>query len=317
MVIKIFPYNTGSRSASTLRDAVGGGIRTPLLLSRSGSRYQPRPTHTVINWGSSSIPLWDSDIPFVANRPEVVAIHSNKLNFFRAYHNTGLCPDWTQDIEIAGLWQEIGFDIMERHQLMGHSGSGLRLVRPSEGLMPAPLYTKRIKGAREYRVHIRMNMNTPEIVSVQTKALRSEGVPTIGVPSIDYATVRVRTHGNGFVFTRHLDEDVPEAVEYAAHRVAHYSCLDFMAVDIIYNRRRDMALVIEVNTAPALAGETINDYQSTIKQLCTDGRSIERTRRIEDLVSRVRSSLEFYPLRVPTGVVPLGLLSEAAESFSV
>jgi len=36
--------------------------------------------------------------------------------------------------------------------------------------------------------------------------------------------------------------------------------LDFGAVDIIYNQKKDVSFVLEVNTAPGLEGSTLNEY---------------------------------------------------------
>jgi D-alanine-D-alanine ligase-like ATP-grasp enzyme len=43
--------------------------------------------------------------------------------------------------------------------------------------------------------------------------------------------------------------------------------LDFGAVDIIYNEKNNRWVVLEVNTAPGLSGETLNRYVEMIKEL--------------------------------------------------
>lgn len=307
-MIKIFPYNPGSRSALDLRSA----LRSTVLL-RQGSRYVPRETHTVVNWGSSSLPLWDlCRVGKILNHPLIVAIHSNKLNFFRSYSGTSMTVPWTTAIGTALEWQAEGDDVMARHILNGHSGAGLELVRPSEPMPSVPLYTKRIRGVREYRVHTAMINDEAVIVSTQAKALR-EGR---GIPN-GYHCNRIRTHGNGFVFTRHLSEDIPGMVHATARFITKISGLDFMAVDIIYNEARDRAYAIEVNTAPALAGETLNDYKSTIKLLDTHPGSSRRAQRVASIVSSLWGELDPTPLRVPTGLAPVGLLSDIDSTLSL
>jgi D-alanine-D-alanine ligase-like ATP-grasp enzyme len=43
--------------------------------------------------------------------------------------------------------------------------------------------------------------------------------------------------------------------------------LDFGAVDIIYNQHENKYYVLEINTAPALAGTTLDSYVSAITKL--------------------------------------------------
>jgi glutathione synthase/RimK-type ligase-like ATP-grasp enzyme len=41
--------------------------------------------------------------------------------------------------------------------------------------------------------------------------------------------------------------------------------LDFGGVDVIWNERRQMAYVLEVNTACGLEGQTVNDYAEAFR----------------------------------------------------
>jgi D-alanine-D-alanine ligase-like ATP-grasp enzyme len=42
--------------------------------------------------------------------------------------------------------------------------------------------------------------------------------------------------------------------------------LDFGAVDVIWNEKQQRAYVLEVNTAPGLEGQTVDDYARGIKE---------------------------------------------------
>jgi D-alanine-D-alanine ligase-like ATP-grasp enzyme len=43
--------------------------------------------------------------------------------------------------------------------------------------------------------------------------------------------------------------------------------LDFGAVDIIFNERKQTAFVLEVNTAPGLTGQTVAGYVERFKEI--------------------------------------------------
>jgi D-alanine-D-alanine ligase-like ATP-grasp enzyme len=46
--------------------------------------------------------------------------------------------------------------------------------------------------------------------------------------------------------------------------------LDFGAADVLFNARRNQAYVLEVNTAPGLEGQTVNDYAEAFKEMIRD-----------------------------------------------
>lgn len=246
MAIKVYPYKQGSRSARSLADALGGRV-----LRIEGSRYQPRPQDTIINWGASRVP-----IPLVGlNTPATVGRAGNKLLTFQHLFELGglvnLPPFWTNREDIPND----AYPIVCRTILNGHSGSGIVIANNVGELVAAPLYVKYMKKRDEYRIHVGLH----GIISVQRKAIRN------GQPPLD---TRIRNHHNGYVFVRG-DVNPPEQVLEQARFSVHALALDFGAVDIIWNHHHQTATFLEVNTAPGLEGQTVTDYANYFREFYT------------------------------------------------
>lgn len=250
----IYPYKKGSRSAKALAQAVGGK-----QIKLEGSRYQPRNTHLIVNWGNSKGPQdWGGGYSRWLNPVMSVVVAANKLAAFRALQEAGVpIPEFTTDVQVALGW---GCDFMARTKLTGHSGDGCHFIKHNapdgeEQYLPmdAPLYVKYIKKKEEYRVHICLG----EVIDIQQKKKRN---------GVEDANFQIRSHANGWVFARdgiNPDDSIRE------HAIAAVTALglDFGAVDIIWNAHQGQAYVLEVNTAPGLEGSTINAYANKIKEL--------------------------------------------------
>tara|TARA_Y100001951_G_C11298065_1_gene277562 strand:- start:17488 stop:18246 length:759 start_codon:yes stop_codon:yes gene_type:complete len=248
----IFPYKPGSNSARDLARELG--VRR---ISHRNSTFRGRPNKMVINWGASRVPEQVA-LCTIINAPETVARASDKLQFFQ----NADCrkPDFTTDLNQAIGWFNEGVLLVERHVLNGHSGDGIRLSgrEIGVGVHEAPLYTKYVKKRNEYRVHVFRG----EVIDVQRKARRQE-VPD---NEVDW---RIRNHDNGFVFARNGDAlgDVPNDCLVQAVSAVTSLGLDFGAVDVVYNERESAAYCLEVNTAPGLAGTTVESYAQAFRQL--------------------------------------------------
>jgi glutathione synthase/RimK-type ligase-like ATP-grasp enzyme len=209
----------------------------------------------VINWGSSTSPSrwkWtttDGDI----NNPLAVTLAANKYHSFRCFKENDVpTPDWTIDRDEAQAWINDGDVVIVRHLLSGHSGQGIEVVQ--EGVLPhAPLYTKYKKKRAEYRVHV---FKGEVIDTVQKKNRNSEQRPE------NFSTF-IRSHATGWVFCRDgvTPSDARDATAIAAVRAL---CLDFGAVDIIYNELENKYYVLEVNSAPGIQGSTLDKYVEAI-----------------------------------------------------
>lgn len=257
MATKIYAYNTGSKSAALLAESMD-----VWMLRHAGSRYVPRSRDTVINWGKGK----DWAPARTLNKPSSVARAINKLSFFQACtgENAPRVPDYTTDIRVAREW--CGVDcrgaarkVVVRHVLDGHEGRGIEIHSMPEDIPQAPLYTKYIPKDAEYRIHVVGG----QVIDQQRKVLRS-------TVDQDTANWNVRNTANGFVFQRQ-GITVPDDVRSQALLAIRLLGLDFGAVDVVWNRRRDKAYVLEVNTAPGIEGTSVTNYATAFKNL------IERT----------------------------------------
>lgn len=243
----ILPYVGGSRSVNNLAQEIGAK-----KIKLRNSQFRPSPNKVVVNWGNSKPPV-NLDGGVTLNTPAAIRVASNKLKFFElcSLDDTIRIPEFTTDKWTAERW--IMYDkekVCARTKLTGHSGDGLVLVSDLADPMPrAPLYTKYIKKKDEYRVHLFKG----EVVDVQRKARRNDA------PDED-VNWQVRNHQNGFVYVRG-EVNPPEDVITQAKKAFNISELDFGAVDVIYNERQDKAYVLEINTAPGLEGQTLENYK--------------------------------------------------------
>lgn len=268
---RIYSYKVGSKGARTLSRA-----SNIILLKHTNSIYRPRSWDKIINWGSSVMqPRLLESGATIFNRPELADRCANKLKFYRLMQEHGIrVPTWTTNRGEVIEWLDGGDTVFARTLLTGHSGRGIIKVEPDDidGLYPldilprAAVYTKYFKKKEEYRLHF-YSYSTPvgthsHCFFKQRKAKRRD----TDTEDVDY---QVRTYDNGFkfVFGRDLGP-VPEVVEDAAEYAFFVSGLDFGAVDVMYNEHCNEACVVEINTAPALEGETtINNYVGVVNQL--------------------------------------------------
>jgi len=259
---RILPYRQGSKSAKSLAEALGGKV-----LKLEGSKWRPRRDAFVINWGSTTIDaMGDVVLPSrqnapmlqLLNKPDIVRRASNKLNFFKLMkegYSDFIPAFWTARSEIPSD----AYPVVCRTKLASHSGEGIVIADNAEQLVDAPLYVKYAKKKEEYRIHVGRSYaeepgypQTTCTISVQRKARRS----SVADGDVNW---KVRNLSGGFVYVR---EGVvpPEPVVRAAHIALGATSLDFGAVDVIWNDKEQKAYVLEVNTAPGLEGQTVNDY---------------------------------------------------------
>lgn len=244
MSIKVLPYRAGSRSARALANALGGRV-----LRLEGSRYVPRQRDLIINWGNGN-----PGIPCTKNgNPNLLRRATNKLDFFRAFSETGRLPRfWERAEDIP----DDAFPIVCRTVLTGHSGAGIVISESRDNLVRAPLYVQYVKKQSEFRLHL--GRVGDDIVTIfEQRKVRREGT--------EVTNWQVRNHANGFIYQRQ-GIDVPLVVRSAAIQVFAATGLDFGAVDVIYNARNQQAFVLEINTAPGLEGQSSTDYANFFRR---------------------------------------------------
>ena len=216
--------------------------------------FKVKPWTTIINWGNSKV---TNGLPTHVN--PVIAVHgaSNKLSTFKALENQdGIrIPEFTTDRVVATHWRDEGGTVVARRTLVGHSGAGIELVSGKTELPDAPLYVKYIKKQKEFRVHVVFG----EVIDVQEKRKRQ---------GYDGETnFQVRNHQTGWVYCRENIVE-PEGLREMAVKVVRTLGLDFGAVDLIWNEKRNEVYCLEVNTAPGLEGSTVDKYaEAFVKEL--------------------------------------------------
>jgi glutathione synthase/RimK-type ligase-like ATP-grasp enzyme len=246
--LKIYPYKMASESAKALKDAIPNALR----VAENGN-YRQRNSHLVLNWGNSNVPVWSNGT--ILNDPERVAIATDKLKTFMALDGVVNLPEWTTVPSFAKLLLDEGKVLFARTKLNGHSGDGIVIIDSLDKFVDAPLYTVYKKKRSEYRVHV----FNGEVIDVVEKR-RSHQHDHDGEESM------IRSHHNGWVFCRD-NIQITDALKGIALNAITSLDLDFGAVDVIYNQRENTYYVLEVNTAPALTGTTLENYKNAITKL--------------------------------------------------
>ena len=248
----IYSWQEASGGAKELAENLG--VRR---IKHEKSGFKASKDKVVINWGSSQVPAHVQGCR-ILNSPAHVATMSNKLRFFDLMNGGSRLPEWTGSaIEAFRMGAgDKNLTLVCRTVLNGHSGAGIIIWEREKGLdIPrAPLYTRYVKKAAEYRVHVLGG----RVIDVQRKIKRPDFV---GTPNW-----QVRNHENGFIYIRNGVEDaMPEDVLVQAMKCFERSGLDFGAIDVIWNDKEQKAYVLEINTAPGLSPETTRRYAEAFK----------------------------------------------------
>lgn len=236
-----------------------------LFNDRPNPTFVVRPWTKLINWGNGRPPVGTGPFDSISNSFAAVAVASNKLSTFRLLENKdGIrIPVFTTDRSVAAGWIRDGVVVVCRTQLSGHSGAGVVLCSVENDLVPAPLYVQYVKKQQEFRVHVAFG----EVIDVQEKRKRKD-------VSEDFATnFQVRNHQTGWVYCRENITE-PEELRQMAQRVVGELGLDFGAVDLIYNAKRNEVYCLEVNTAPGLEGSTVDKYAEAFVKEFGNGKMV-------------------------------------------
>lgn len=249
----IYPYKLASNGARELQATLRSrGI--PTLRVKEDGKYRPREGDLIINWGNPRTPVWYQG-GHILNPPANVRVASSKLDFLRWVQNEALTvPEWTQDRAVAYQWINEGSVVVARTLLRASGGRGIVLCNTPEELVDAPLYTKYVKKAAEYRIHVFEH----EVIDIQQKRRRRDFEGEVDN--------KVRNYDRGWVFCRE-DVDCPQDVLYEATAAVSRCGLSFGAVDVIWNQHYQKAYVLEVNTSPGLEGTTVIKYADKVEEL--------------------------------------------------
>lgn len=254
MTIKFYAYNMGSQSVKLLCDKMD-----VYQIKHQGSRYRPRIKDVLINWGSHAIPPQLRDM-HVINDPEFTRVVSDKgLYASKIDYDAFRSIEFTTSMAVAEEWKLRGCTVVARTILNGHEGNGIKIIKPDDPMVHAPLYSKYQPKEREYRVHVVDGV----AIKVQQK-LRSRDLG----PAPDDGFL-VRNTANGFRFC--TVNECPEDVKAQAINACRHFKLDFGGVDVIYKEARRLAdakaYVVEINSAPGIEGTTVDAYATALTQL--------------------------------------------------
>lgn len=245
--IMVRPPNRASDGAVTVRQMFGDGAR---LVRREPI---PRQYRAIINWGNSA-PIPAAEGVRVFNKPEAVALATNKLRAFNAWKNHVRIPVFTTEPpQPENIW-------LARTVINGAAGEGIVVIRPDDvNVPPAPLYVQYIPKRDEFRLHVVQG----NVVFAQQKKRRA------GYEH-DRDEKLIRNYENGWVFCVAELATVPEDAKAQAIAAVRTLGLDFGAVDLVMHRDNGRAYVLEVNTAPGLESPTlIEAYKQAFTQMVT------------------------------------------------
>jgi len=142
-------------------------------------------------------------------------------------------------------------NVVARALTNSSEGRGITIFNVGDTPPPAPLYTEYIPKKKEFRVHVWNN----EVIDVSEKRKKS-----------GYAEERntqVRNTANGYVFCRNGIVEPDGMRQLALDAVAALG-RTYGAVDIIWNEKRNMCYVLEVNSRPGMEGTTVEIYANAI-----------------------------------------------------
>lgn len=242
----VLPYSSYSESARALAQAMD----IPLLRTNGRSSYRYRDGDVIICWGNTRNHLTqEMTRAIVLNHPVNVRRATNKLDTFEHLSGDGIStPPWTTNADVVREWLEDGRRVVVRTVLDGSEGEGIQILEGAQAAIPrAPLYTMYIPKDSEWRVHV----GRGNALAVRRKVLRN---------GVEEPNRMIRNTANGYVFQRNINIPIPDPMQTQAVAAVRSLGLDFGAVDVIWNRRRNNAFVLEVNTAPGIEGTTVQDY---------------------------------------------------------
>ena len=250
MRLRVLPPTIPCSGAAKLAREIGA---RRLRLVRT--RFRPRRTDVIVNWGNTSAPFSPDEVGLFINEPQAVESAVNKVIAYRIMAAGDVpCVPFTCNEEVAGEWLRDGDCVVARTLTRASSGRGIIIVNPGDPLPASPLYTKYVKKRDEYRVHVAHS----GVFDIQQKRRRR---------NYENRDNQIRNHHNGWVYCREGIDSTPQCVLDAALKTYEAFDLDFCAVDIGYNAHYERASVYEVNTAPGLEGQTLLSYSEMVLNL--------------------------------------------------
>lgn len=249
--IRILPYGPSDGARSLSRATGVKRLKLP------HSRFRPRSTDLIVNWGSSQRPFPSANY---LNKPELVNVASSKIASLRKMKEAGVnVPEFTTERERVAEWLARGKRVLARTLDRASGGRGIVEISQDGATVPAipyaGLYTLYIPKKHEYRLHVWRD----QVLDVQQKKKR------LNFPEAQF-NGQIRNFDRGWVFARD-GVSAPEGVISQSLAAVRALGLDFGAVDVGWTEKTQTATVYEVNTAPGVEGTTLQKYAAKIKAL--------------------------------------------------
>lgn len=197
--------------------------------------------------------VWRSD-RVIPNRQHIrYGDQRDKLTQYKYFRKNGLNFPWFSESKHEArerMWRNEGTSILCRLTLRGQEGHGIVIADTPDQLVDAPVYVEYQEKTLEYRV----NLFRGHVVNVREKRRKN------GVEGLE---PRVRNVENGYVFCIPRGRTPLEVIEDAIH-ASKVTDSDIVGVDVAYNARTGQHFLLEVNSAPAMEGVTVDDYATAI-----------------------------------------------------
>lgn len=260
----LWPYKMTSEGCASLARLLG------VKRVHADKKFKPAQDSLVINWGNSEMPQWKTqNVPVFINHPNRVAVAIDKLRCLMTLRAAGVSTvPFTEDKETAQEWADDGHPVFCRTKLRGSGGDGIEVAFELDEVIDAKLYTKGlVKKHDEFRIHV---LNGAMFHVAMKRRVAKERREALGID----VNAHIRNHANGWIFATDnvLGQLRTSTVDTATQAVRALG-LDFGAVDILQSQRVDAAHVLEVNTAPGLAGRTLTVYGNVFNNLINQYRT--------------------------------------------
>lgn len=195
--------------------------------------------------------VWRSD-RVIPNRQHIrYGDQRDKLQQYKYFRKQGLnFPRFTESKEDAHGFIHDGNAVLCRLTLKGQEGHGIVIADWIAELVDAPVYVEYQEKTIEYRI----NLFNESIVNVREKRRKNgfEG----GEP-------RIRNVENGYVYCIPRGK-VPDEIIESAIAASYVTDSNIIGVDVAYNAKTGRHFLLEVNSAPAMEGVTVEDYATAI-----------------------------------------------------
>jgi hypothetical protein len=179
----------------------------------------------------------------------------DKLHQYKFFRKNNLNFPWFTESKEEVIDYMVAKDvpILCRVLIKGQEGRGIVIADNVNELVDAPVYVEYKEKTLEYRV----NLFRGRVINVREKRRKLDHV--VGLED----EPRIRNVANGYVYCIPKRE-IPVGVQRTALGAALVTDSCIVGVDVAYNKNTKEHFLLEVNSAPALEGITVDAYRDAI-----------------------------------------------------